>query len=329
MSDDGDCYEDSEVSCLDEFGWDPSVDAFLLEAVEEAPRYNDRIDFAWVSCTFLDTLAPTEDQLPAALDFFSPAALQVRWLYLQQRTDSSSGEGALGASDAACDVGASFSDSPDIACAAAGSEVAATAAGKHHEPLDSDNNVDIAGSGKFCSSSSSAGGVAGSSLPRKRGLPGRDRVLGAMQDFLFGRPRGTSAEKEQDPSDPSSSTSPAGSASASFAASSTWAQQQHTLEHAPAESLQVAAQAPEEITGSEEAHLAPDRAALEDDSACGCSNEALRCCLEELRWHGEALRRCATGEDAAALATEAASRRKALLWRLGLGPGGNLRDTSD
>jgi len=315
---------------LDEFGWDPSVDAFLLEAVEEAPRYNDRIDFAWVSCTFLDTLAPTEDQLPQALEFFSPAALQVRWLYLQQATQAdpsmhtqaepSSVEGAVEASDAACDTDASFSDAPGTATAAAGCELAATTAGSHQGPLDADCGVDVAGSGKG-SSSSSAGGVAGSSLP-----PGRDRVLGAMQDFLFGRPRGTTAGKEQGPAVPRSSTSPAGIASVSAADSSGPA---NTLEDASREALQVAAPSQEAVAGSQETGPAADRTALEDDSSCGCSNEALRCCLEELRWHGEALRRCAGGEDAASLATEAASRRKALLWRLGLGPGGNPRGTSD
>eukprot|EP00929_Paragymnodinium_shiwhaense_P040908 TRINITY_DN21288_c0_g1_i4.p2 TRINITY_DN21288_c0_g1~~TRINITY_DN21288_c0_g1_i4.p2 ORF type:complete len:151 (+),score=31.71 TRINITY_DN21288_c0_g1_i4:252-704(+) len=48
------------------------------------------------------------------------------------------------------------------------------------------------------------------------------------------------------------------------------------------------------------------------------TNEALRRCLEALRWHGEALRRCAAGEDAALLCEEAADRRRELFWSLGL-----------
>merc|ERR1712113_993882 len=52
----------------------------------------------------------------------------------------------------------------------------------------------------------------------------------------------------------------------------------------------------------------------------GSSNEALRRCLEELRWHGEALRRCSQGESASELCCEGIARRKALLWNLGVGP---------
>merc|ERR1719215_763445 len=77
-------YDYESSACLDEWGWDPSVDAFLEEMVAEAPRLpNGLIDFSWVSCMFLEMLAPEEDQVAAALEKFSAASLQERFLYLR------------------------------------------------------------------------------------------------------------------------------------------------------------------------------------------------------------------------------------------------------
>lgn len=280
---------------LDEWGWDSSVDQFLLEIVEEAPRRGSYVDFAWVSVQFLDVLEPGDGQIDEALVRFSPAALEERWNYLTWQIQKEASK--------------------------AGSEAA------------------------------TAPGLEESECPQAR-LPERDRVLDAMQKFFFGRPSPgkdpaapgalvlheacVAAEAPIDPPSLGASTR-ARVQGACVAAAAAASRGLATAHDEPAAVCWVSAEqprpeavdegAPALSSATAEVHslakTAGSSSAAGPDAAAGAgsSNEALRRCLEELRWHGEALRLCSAGGDAAELCVEAAARRKALLWSLGVSNG--------
>lgn len=238
--------EVSEDASLDEWGWDPMVDQFLLELISEA-QDRDRVDFGWVSQQFFEVLDPAENQVDAAADRFSPEALYQRWRYLTDPARSQPQEAPIQEEqEEADDVAAEEpEESPLVALELEG----AVDAELEHQELQHALDPEPA--------------------PKK----GRDRVLDAMQSFLFGLPRGNKSSSADAASAPSQ---------------------------------------PSELSWEE-----PLRSAGPSAYASG-SGEALRRCLEELRWHGDALRLCASGADAAALSREAAERRKALLWSLGI-----------
>jgi len=230
--------EDCE-SGLDEFGWDPMVDEYLEALVEEAQDESE-IDWAWISCQFLETLEPTQDQIHAALERFSPQSLQERWSYLQNRS------------------------------------VLAT-----QEAANSLNE------------------------------PARDRVLEAMQNFLFGLPSGMNPHRhetaEAKPHEVEESEAPA----------DLGLQQEAETDSADAGDISndTGRAEHEETVATFAAGENPRRFCESDRAAKG--TDALRRCLEELRWHGEALRQCAAGANAQQLCAEASVRRKELLWSLG------------
>lgn len=278
-----DDYPDYDSSaCLDEWGWDPSVDSLLEEVVADAPHLpNGQTDWSWVSYTFLEFLAPEEEQLEAALEKFSPAALQERFLYLRsgRATPRSLGTGLE-------DEEEEEEEEPSGSMASASTTLAPVIDAFPASIFSTDNEEAVASDEPQCSGNSYASAATpedGSGAGKKD----RDRVLDAMQSFLFGRPR------------PQAKPVPTPASAA-----------------APSKQAWVVS---EDATSAAEAEEATALGV-----ACGsepCSNEALRCCLDELRWHGEALRLCAAGADATGLAGEAAGRRKALLYRLGFGPG--------
>lgn len=136
-----------------------------------------------------------------------------------------------------------------------------------------------------------------------RGVPSRSRVLDAMQGYLFGR----SSNRSDARVTPCPETIAGPSSEKSNVESATQPSSVDTCN-------------PDR--GFESAGAAPQRAVAQASSVSGggkSENIALRRCLDELLWHGEALHRCASGEDAAAICVEAAVRRKSLLWFLGAG----------
>eukprot|EP00435_Cladocopium_sp_Y103_P044153 s805_g12.t1 len=252
--------EEAEEECelgLDEFGWDPMVDDYLEALVEEAQDEESQVDWAWISCQFFETLEPTQDQIHAALERFSPGSLQERWSYLQNKKT--------------------------LAQVTTASE------------------------------------------------PPRDRVLEAMQNFLFGLPtpnmnperhkamaetkhkeesegRTSPGLQEETPQDPANV---AGcrlqccdeEPSAGLVTDSI---QDNVID----ENCRVDHEATSALAGGSSQTMHGHRAAAK-------GTDALRRCLEELRWHGEALRQCAAGANAQQLCAEASVRRKELLWSLG------------
>jgi hypothetical protein len=270
-------YDYESSACLDEYGWDPSVDAFLEEVVEEAPLLpNGHVDFSWVCSMFLETLSPDEDQVEAALERFSPSALQERHEYLRSRHVAISSN--TSERREAEQIVAERSRTP---------------------PPSTSSSV-----GGYTSSVAVAEEPALQLESSGTSRPGRDRVLHSMHNFLYGRPRPEAQEMSPKPQQTPGTSSAA--TEVVQAVSTPAVCSKDVSETAKIQQAKVADT------------CAP--ASSEDLSVSACTNEALRCCLEELRWHGEALRRCADGAEASVLAIEAAERRKALLWRLGLGP---------
>ncbi|CAE8591176.1 unnamed protein product, partial [Polarella glacialis] len=214
------------------------------------------VDWSWISIQFLETFSPAEDQVEAAMERFSPRNLRERWLYLQNGCQS-----PVGAVERL--------EEPNC-------KEAASSSGEGVAEPSSEASAD------------EAGPLGSPSAVGPQGCKGRDRVLDAMQNFLFGRPvpRKTPTLAVSEPT---------------FA--------EVVVEDAKEEELQEESSSLHRTTSA-------------GSSAEGTSNAALRKCLEELRWHGEALRCCAAGADAWALCEEAAARRKALLWNLGVGPDG-------
>lgn len=309
----------SESDCLDDWGWDPMVDAFLRECVHEAPRGDlGVVDFAWVSSHFLETLEPAEDQIMAALEKFNPSALEERWLYLQQVPEQQA-----------------------IIQGVLQQELEIDGAALDEEQEDEPNNVgpeEMLSQTAICNEGSMQPSTA----------PSRVRILDAMQSFLFGRQlrhspvqhvppqeaRGTSKMAEGSasreavggssglagvglgvPVDASDDTG-CTAASSGRGISSPGEIADKTCK---VQGVGVPEICGADFSGARALHRMEREVELDALSSCsGGSNEALRCCLDELRWHGEALRRCADGEDAGKLNAEGAERRKALLWSLGV-----------
>lgn len=160
-----------------------------------------------------------------------------------------------------------------------------------------------------------------------RPKPPRDRVLVAMQRFFNGRPT-----PEREPlaraEDYEAAETPEGQAD-TVAAARGVADEAPTV-FAAAHSLSGAAELPTvRLDGGVATELFQGSAISSLDASTGeaaavsahaepGNSEALRRCLDELRWHGEALRRCAAGEDATGLCAEATRRRRELLWSLSL-----------
>eukprot|EP00927_Polykrikos_kofoidii_P025693 TRINITY_DN23042_c0_g1_i1.p1 TRINITY_DN23042_c0_g1~~TRINITY_DN23042_c0_g1_i1.p1 ORF type:complete len:321 (+),score=64.58 TRINITY_DN23042_c0_g1_i1:132-1094(+) len=309
--------DDDECADLDEWGWDPTVDQFLLEIVEEAPRQGPFIDFAWVSCQFLQVLEPSDNDVEAAMERFSPAALEERLAFLLQSVHET-------------DVINEASVEPTSSCL--------------HLPRSQSDNTCSAGS-----STSDLGSVPSAiNTFNPGGPPKRDRILEAMQNFLFEQP---CPEKDASVAIVDSSHHEAILAAPSETASTrpyTERTEELSLSQSPSEpvsptglAMSLTAIEPSTATpASASAPVSPLREVTmdgEDKEQVGSApfarrlcargvgsssggSDALRRCLDELRWHGEALRRCAAGEDAAELVAEATNRRKLLLWSIGLGP---------
>ncbi|CAL1132166.1 unnamed protein product [Cladocopium goreaui] len=144
--------------------------------------------------------------------------------------------------------------------------------------------------------------------------PPRDRVLEAMQNFLFGLPRpnmmperhrAMAEAKHQEDSEETWQDS----------ANAAGCKQQCCDEGPSADAIvdensSADHQATSAFTGGSSQKMRGHGAAAK-------GTDALRRCLEELRWHGEALRQCAAGANAQQLCAEASVRRKELLWSLG------------
>lgn len=287
-SDSSNGFSDSEAEAtLDEWGWDPFVDEFLEGLVAEAPRRGASVDFEWVSARFLETFDPSEDQAAAAFERFCPEALQERWLYLQSlEPPSAAAKATPDGERAPCSGAAGVVLGPGgHAC-----NVAAPPG-----PPSGQLQAGCSGSAEAVAAPGPVPAVSGCHEPA---VPtGRDRVLVAMQSFLFGLPRPEQSPPEALPCCAQPSTTASGRNAGTSTAGCGGAGSAATVA-APTAATSPAAKPP----------------------LCGAgSNEALRKCLEELRWHGEALRRCAAGEDATRLCGEAAERRRALLRGLGLG----------
>ncbi|CAK9113227.1 unnamed protein product [Durusdinium trenchii] len=221
-------HELEDCSELDEFGWDPMVDDYLESLVEEADHTEEgKVDWGLISLQFLDTLDPTQDQMEAALERFSPESLRERWWYLRSRL-----------------------------------------AMPHQK--------------------------ATSSVAQE---PARDRVLEAMQNFLFGLPK-----PRMNPESRETALEPGAEAEQAFA-----------VPTGPGEAAPPHASDAEDIYAKQSIK---EPAGAGEHSAYG-TDAALRRCLEELRWHGEALCQCAAGANAQELCAEASARRKELFWSLG------------
>lgn len=314
--------DDASSTCLDEHGWDPYVDSFLRNLVRQAPHTDfGVVDFVWVSSRFLETLEPDESQMVSALQRFNPSALEERWLFLQQfpedelvpdgfvedefgdeeeEEEEHEGYGAAAASDGRLPLLAGGGERPTGSCSSSflrGEEGGTAGATAAEEAQESE-------------AGRSEANEEGEEQPAR---PQRRRVLDAMQSFLFGRavPRPTGDEILA--ASPAVHFPIAGAAVAPGVAA-----QEEGPDLGSDGELEAASAALElNLSSPPEAVLG---AGGGEGRVNGSGNEALRRCLDELRWHGEALRRCATGEDATALCAEAAGRRKTLLWSLGVGP---------
>lgn len=296
---------------LDEWGWDPFVDSFLRALVRKAPRgvFGTVPDFAWVSRRFLETLDPTEDQIVAALQRFNPSALEERWLYLQQIPET--------------DV---FSEED---CSEEEEEDEGEASGLHTATQVSLDEA-VCSAGVAAEGSGACAVPAGEAAAAPVPAPARGRVLDAMQSFLFGstQPHVHAAR---------GAALPAREAQGRCPDQRPLAMPLHL--HAEGGAAEMLSNDPGGDAACSDGGLPPVAvapcmgpetapAAAQEDAITllatavapargGNRNEALRRCIDELRWHGEALRRCAEGEDAAELCAEAQARRKALLWSLG------------
>eukprot|EP00930_Biecheleria_cincta_P083396 TRINITY_DN72980_c0_g1_i1.p1 TRINITY_DN72980_c0_g1~~TRINITY_DN72980_c0_g1_i1.p1 ORF type:complete len:298 (-),score=63.13 TRINITY_DN72980_c0_g1_i1:44-937(-) len=292
MDEDDDDDEDGEstetgtecTGSLDEFGWEPMVDEFLLELVEEAASYSPEIDWAWVSFRFLETLQPTQDQMERAVVRFSPGELCERWHYLQE-------------------LGQQEERAEDFA-----------------GPLEAiDEDREVLAPEPRLESLTVESPQPPTSMENHSGVPQRrDRVLESMQSFLFGLPR------------PSQNPQPVRSKPCeSSPCKPEQLETQEKLKAEESEELQDSLEEHDSALQESSSRAQPSQddhpkspklgvAAASPNSGSG-SADALRRCLEELRWHGEALQRCAAGADAGDLSREAAGRRKELLWSLGVG----------
>eukprot|EP00933_Yihiella_yeosuensis_P061065 TRINITY_DN63894_c0_g1_i1.p1 TRINITY_DN63894_c0_g1~~TRINITY_DN63894_c0_g1_i1.p1 ORF type:complete len:410 (+),score=125.13 TRINITY_DN63894_c0_g1_i1:62-1291(+) len=399
-------FGEDDASGLDEHGWDSMVDEFLLSIVEEAREFSPRVDWAWVSCQFIETLQPDESQVEAALERFSPRALLERWIYLErcrrdnlERSPLQDSEGSEANPTEDAEIGQEIEltqpeqheDSCQQQCLKQGhittnsaTPTTATTPSSHsneeqqhqqhsHEEgeqqkqqqqmqmqmeqlqqkqqvqqeaqqHDDQHEQQLQQSTPSSASSSIPPGVA---VAEESAEPARkDRVLEAMQSFLFGRPKPgkvpqsslqslPEAKPEETPleSDVAKHSNPS---VADRATSDD--EREEVAKETPEEvalTVEVLPQEQEDPDQDEVANdvsepagqrISPSNGIAGSSRTCsGSSNEALRKCLEELRWHGEALRRCAlNAEEAAPLCVEAAERRKALLWQLGVGPEGTL-----
>lgn len=285
--DDESTEDGSEVSgALDEFGWEPMVDEYLSELVEEAGSMSPEIDWAWVSYNFLQTLQPTEDQIEEAADRFSPGELCERWHYLQQlgqqEERAENFAGALEAIDEDCET---LAPEPCLETPTVESP---------RPPISAEKLSEV---------------------PERR-----DRVLESMQSFLFGLPRPSQNPRpdlskpcESSPCEPKPLETQEKAKAKEF---EEWRDCPETQDSVFQESASSRAQPSQDECHPKSPKLGG--AAISVSSGSG-SSDALRRCLEELRWHGEALQQCAAGADARDLSREAAGRRKELLWSLGLG----------
>lgn len=307
--------EDSTFAVdLDDWGWDPSVDAFLEELVAEAPRCGAAVDFAWVSESFLEVLEPTPEQAAVALERFSPVALAKRWLYLQRvRTGRAAGQN---------DEISEHMTSVSVACESRASSA-----------LVAERNV----GDSIAEANHGAGHAAGADMQDKRldvsqcesalstapAPPGRDRVLDAMQSFLFGVPRQSPRMQGRRPAhDPLSEVSIMGSEKVEEP-SSLLGDEVEPGDGPGGEGTEEPvidiSSVQQETSGvGLSGRNSPGNVAVVSGppkfspATMPTNGEALRLCLEELQWHGEALNHCAGGSDAVALAREAKLRRAAM-----------------
>lgn len=338
MSDsDGDGRDVEDGTCavdLDDWGWDPSVDAFLEELVEEAPRCGSAVDFAWVAESFLEVLEPTSDQAADALIRFSPMALAQRWLHLQRRQkchaaaqkDEEAKTETFTVAAREAHASSALVGDHDTCDRAADSNVGAAC------PAGADLEVDGPQLPQFeCSSV-----VSPSTSPDP---PGRDRVLDAMQSFLFGVPRQSPAFRPQGrrpvrdplpkfPIDQAEAVKEPASFSVGEAEPGVGPCVEGTEE--PVMGLPSGRQEDAEV-GILERRLSGKVAVASGSTRLlraktPTNSEALRLCLEELHWHGEALNNCAGGGDAGTLAREARLRRAAMFRYLS---GLDVREAAD
>lgn len=279
--DDESTEDGSEVSgALDEFGWEPTVDEYLLELVEEARDISPEIDWAWVSYNFLETLQPTEDQFEQAVLRFSPGELCERWHYLQQI-----GQREEGAENFSVSLEAIDEDRETLA----------------PEPCLETSTIECPQ--PPISEEKSSG------VPKRR-----DRVLESMQSFLFGLPR-----PSQNPRPGLSK--PCENSPCELKPLETQAKAKAEEREERRDCLEIQDSVLQEPSQDDCHRKSPKLgvATASPNSGNGRPADALRRCLEELRWHGEALQQCAAGADAGDLSREAARRRKELLWSLGVG----------
>jgi len=356
MSDDGSDGSDAEnqtsqgeesscVDSLDEWGWDPWVDEFLLEVVGEAPRRGTAIDFTWVSQQFMETLEPSEEQWESAAERFAPGALQERWLFLVhqqyqdlQRQDALGQQEQLPVRDLQGQLRAQQKQQREEQRGVASSQERAPAGENESHPkaihtdaavlASSSSIIDHSESMNAASSSSDTTLIFASCQPsppsRKTVEPltdedldpaaprqKKDRVLDAMQRFFMGRP---SPGKNPVASPATAPATPPVAQLATPPATPPAAAKHSTLADGTSASAKSGNVGQSKATDASEA--AEDSSPFDATLTSGTAGEALRRCLDELRWHGEALRLASTGEDAAALNTEAAERRRTLLFSL-------------
>eukprot|EP00929_Paragymnodinium_shiwhaense_P040907 TRINITY_DN21288_c0_g1_i3.p1 TRINITY_DN21288_c0_g1~~TRINITY_DN21288_c0_g1_i3.p1 ORF type:complete len:373 (+),score=75.09 TRINITY_DN21288_c0_g1_i3:54-1121(+) len=303
---DGSDVAGDDFDNLDEWGWDPMVDEFLLDTVEEALQYGPRVDFAWVAAQFLEVCAPDDSKVEEAMERFSPAALQDRWLYLVARNAQMV---AVHEDRSQSEESASFSNVPKervgrpaatggFPAAATGSRSSASASSAWHAAPAAASV--LTGAPEAAASSLDRPTTEAAPADRlvdtygKAGPPKRDRVLEAMQNFLWGQPN--PSRNPGKPLPPTAKAHPQEPDGRSMPVSDTPPGQGGLLSLADtvdvschADSMAAAIAAGAALAPLSSGSACPEHTSMALASGSPPStNEALRRCLEALRWHGEA-----------------------------------------